>query len=66
MFQPGSDQVPVAASGIAGPEDIRRSLAVGIFNFLIGESIVRSDDPAGFIRTLTKAGDDPSTGEPLH
>ncbi|MEE4114318.1 MAG: indole-3-glycerol phosphate synthase TrpC [Desulfobacteraceae bacterium] len=49
-------QVPVAASGIAGPADIQRNLKAGIFNFLVGESIVRSDDPGRFIRALMEAG----------
>ncbi len=50
------DQVPVAASGITGVEDIRKNLKAGIFNFLVGESIVRSEDPVRFIQTLTAAG----------
>ena len=50
------DQVPVAASGIAGVEDVRRNLAAGIANFLVGESIVRSSDPARFIEALKAAG----------
>ena len=45
-------QVPVAASGISSPADIQRNLNAGIFNFLVGESIVRSDDPVRFIREL--------------
>ncbi len=49
------DQVPVAASGISGPDDIKANLSVGIFNFLIGESIVRSHDPAAFIQNLMRA-----------
>jgi indole-3-glycerol phosphate synthase len=49
-------QVPVAASGISGPADIRQNLEVGIFNFLVGESIVRSADPARFITALIAAG----------
>jgi indole-3-glycerol phosphate synthase len=49
-------QVPVAASGIAGPDDIQSNLSAGIFNFLVGESIVRADDPARFIRRLMRAG----------
>jgi len=53
-----ADQIPVAASGIGRVDDIRSNLAAGIFNFLIGESIVRSDDPAGFIRRLKQAGAD--------
>ena len=48
-------QIPVAASGIAGPSEIRKYLDVGIFNFLVGESIVRADDPARFIRDLMGA-----------
>lgn len=49
-------QVPVAASGISGPVDIQQNLKAGIFNFLVGESIVRSDDPARFIRELMRVG----------
>ena len=45
-------QVPVAASGISSPADIQRNLKAGIFNFLVGESIVRSDDPVRFMREL--------------
>ena len=49
-------QVPVAASGISRPADIQRNLNAGIFNFLVGESIVRSDDPVQFIRALMAGG----------
>ena len=49
-------QVPVAASGISRPADIQRNLKAGIFNFLVGESIVRSDDPVRFIRALMAGG----------
>ncbi len=49
-------QVPVAASGISSPADIQRNLKAGIFNFLVGESIVRSDDPVRFIRALMEGG----------
>ena len=49
------DQVPVAASGISMPADIQRNLKAGIFNFLVGESIVRSKDPVRFIRELMGA-----------
>jgi indole-3-glycerol phosphate synthase len=55
-----ADQVPVAASGVAGPEDIRENLSVGIFNFLVGESIVRSSDPVTFIVELISAGGETS------
>ena len=45
-------QVPVAASGIAGRGDIEKNLAAGIFNFLIGERLVKSTDPAAVLRAL--------------
>ena len=48
----GPGQIAVAASGIASPEDIRINLAQGVFNFLIGESLVRSDDPVEHLRSL--------------
>lgn len=50
------DQTVVAASGINGRKDIEKNLSSGIYNFLIGESIVRSDNPAEFIRSLTAKG----------
>jgi indole-3-glycerol phosphate synthase len=50
-----SAQIPVAASGIARPDDIRDNLNAGIFNFLVGESIVRSGDPVQFIQSLRAA-----------
>lgn len=46
------DQVAVAASGISGRDDILRNQKAGIFNFLIGESVVRAKDRAGFLKTL--------------
>jgi len=49
-LQPG--QVAVAASGIRTREEIRRYQAQGVFNFLIGESLVRSENPAGFLKML--------------
>ncbi len=52
-----SAQVPVAASGIGGPADIRRNLASGIFNFLIGETLVRAEDPARALQAMIRAGD---------
>ena len=50
------DQVPVAASGIAGPADIRRNLEAGIFNFLIGETLVRADEATLTLQALIQAG----------
>ncbi len=48
----GPRQVAVAASGITGREDIRKNRAAGIFNFLVGEHLVKSDDPAALLRAL--------------
>jgi indole-3-glycerol phosphate synthase len=45
-------QVMVAESGIGSRADIQRLQAAGIWNFLIGESLVRAEDPEGFLRTL--------------
>lgn len=45
-------QIPVAASGIAGIEDVRANLAQGVFNFLIGENLVRSDNPRARLASL--------------
>ena len=45
-------QIPVAASGIQTKEDIERTRAAGINHFLIGESIVRSENPEDFIKSL--------------
>lgn len=46
------DQVPVAASGIGGRQDIVANLAQGIHTFLIGESLVRADDRIALLREL--------------
>ncbi|MFP4474238.1 MAG: indole-3-glycerol phosphate synthase TrpC [Desulfatibacillaceae bacterium] len=52
--QLGPAHIAVAESGIGGREDVKRLVAAGIHNFLVGESLVRSDDPAaalqGFMR----------------
>ena len=47
-----SEIIPVEASGISDPSGIHAGIDTGIFNFLVGESIVRAKDPARFIRTL--------------
>jgi len=46
------DQIPVAASGIRALDDIMAYRDAGIYRFLIGESIVRADNPEQFIREL--------------
>ncbi|ACL03136.1 Indole-3-glycerol-phosphate synthase [Desulfatibacillum aliphaticivorans] len=50
-----ADQVAVCESGIKDRADIQRVMDAGVFNFLIGETLVRSDDPAATIRELTGA-----------
>jgi indole-3-glycerol phosphate synthase len=51
-----ADQIAVAASGIASPADIADGLTAGIFNFLVGEHLVKADDPAAALRRLLAAG----------
>ena len=45
-------QVGVAESGIADRKDMERIMAAGIYNFLIGESLVRAPDTQEFLRSL--------------
>lgn len=45
-------QVLVAESGIYARCDVERLLDAGIWNFLIGESLMRSQDPAMLLRVL--------------
>ena len=49
-LRPG--QVAVAASGISRRAEILRYQERGVYNFLIGESLVRSENPAGFLKML--------------
>ncbi|MCD4718294.1 MAG: indole-3-glycerol phosphate synthase TrpC [Desulfobacula sp.] len=46
------DQVAVAASGISGKKDINKNCKAGIFNFLIGESLVKADNTVNFLKSL--------------
>ena len=46
------DIIAVEASGISSRAGIEEGIDTGIFNFLVGESIVRAKDPAVFIREL--------------
>lgn len=50
----GGDVVAVAASGVAGRSDIEAGMKAGIRNFLVGESIMRADDPEAFLRELIR------------
>ena len=49
------DRVAVAASGIRDRADIVYNLDHGLFNFLIGESLVKSDDPVRHLGRLLGA-----------
>lgn len=50
MIKPG--QIAVAASGIQSRIDIEKNLESGIINFLIGESLVRSQNRIRFLQSL--------------
>lgn len=50
-------QIAVAASGIQGREDILQAKEAGIFNFLIGESLVRAEHPDRFLKELLGRND---------
>lgn len=47
--------IPVAESGIGGPEDVRFLAAAGFRAFLVGESLLLADDPAEAVRRLRGA-----------
>jgi indole-3-glycerol phosphate synthase len=51
------DIIPVEASTISCRKDIEKGLDVNIFNFLVGESIVRAEDTEGFIKSLWQEPD---------
>ncbi|MBF0396528.1 MAG: indole-3-glycerol phosphate synthase TrpC [Desulfobacterales bacterium] len=46
------NQIAIAASGINNRKDIEKIASSGIFNFLIGESLVRSQNPSDFLKEL--------------
>ncbi|MEO8190184.1 MAG: indole-3-glycerol phosphate synthase TrpC [Acidobacteriota bacterium] len=47
-----SGPVRLAESGIHGPADVRRLRQAGYEAFLVGEALLRSDDPEGALREL--------------
>ena len=50
----------VAASGIRDANDIQQALAGGIRRFLVGETLVRHEDPAALLRQWTALRADPT------
>lgn len=47
--------IPVALSGIRGPEDIAVSRHLGVHSFLVGESLVRSPDPKKDLKAMVES-----------
>jgi len=45
-------QVAVAASGISSRKEIEKMNYSGIWNFLVGESLVRAENPRDFLKSL--------------
>lgn len=50
------DVIAVAESGVQGPADVRRAAADGADAVLVGEALVRADDPAAAVASLVAAG----------
>ena len=48
--------VRVAESGIGGPDDMARLVDAGYDAVLVGESLVRADDPVAAVRALAETG----------
>lgn len=53
----GESTVLVAESGITGPDDALRAAAAGADAILVGEHLMRSDDPRGALADLTTIGE---------
>lgn len=47
--------IPVEASGISSFSDIQKGLETKIYNFLVGESIVKAENTINFIKSLRNA-----------
>jgi indole-3-glycerol phosphate synthase len=52
-----SDHLVVSESGIRSIEDIRRVVGAGVHAALIGESLMRSDDPRGVLESFRSAAE---------
>ena len=50
--QIGTDCVVIAASGVSSVEDVKQAKSNGLTNFLIGETLMRCDDPAGYLKEM--------------
>ena len=48
----GKDVILCALSGISTPEDVSKYVKEGVRAVLVGESLMRAEDPAAFLRTL--------------
>jgi indole-3-glycerol phosphate synthase len=46
----------VSESGVSGPEEAARAARAGVEAILVGEALMRADDPADLIGALVKAG----------
>lgn len=53
-----ADVILVSESGLT-PADVREFFGIGYSGFLVGESLMRSDDPAGAIRDFTRESELP-------
>ena len=56
------DQIAVEASGISSPNEILKGMESKIFNFLVGESIVRAENTRAFVHSLVTANASESLG----
>jgi indole-3-glycerol phosphate synthase len=48
--------VPVAESGISGPDDAAAAAALGYRAALVGSALMRAADPAALVAALLEAG----------
>ena len=55
-----ADAIAVSESGLQGPQDILRLHKAGARGFLVGEALMRSDDPAAALRALKNAVEAPA------
>jgi indole-3-glycerol phosphate synthase len=57
-----SDRILISESGIDNVDDINRLRAAGYRGFLIGETLMRADDPAALIAELTQSTANANSG----